>query len=354
MSNPQRDHWQPNDLDQKIWQDELDDFVPENVFDVHTHVYRWAFNTDPNKAQGPYQKTIGTYFPEVTWTLADEIDAALMPGRTVDRLAFPFPFPKPCDFEASNTYVAAQSAKSDRSSALMLVHPDMTADEIEKSIKARGVIGLKPYLVYAKSAVPSEASITAFLPEHQIALADRLGLLIMMHISKSDAIADEDNISEIVRLSAKYPNAKWVLAHCARSYSAWAIEKAAARLRGLPNIWYDTSTVCESDALDALYQGVGVDRVMYGSDDMIGPMRGKYITFGRAWSGLSPDNHSLTLGHCDPRMTYIRYEQLRAMKRGARQLTLTTAQRSALFHDTARNLVDRVKSDVRAALAARS
>lgn len=331
------------DLDTLIWQEELDEFVPRQVLDVHTHIYRWAFDLDPNKATGPFAGNIGALFPEVTWELAEEVDAALMPGRSMERLAFPFPFPFPCDFDASNTYVAAETAKGATSRGLMLVHPGMGAADIEATIRRTGLIGLKPYRFYSATGDAVQCRITDFLPEHQIAVADRLGLIIMMHISKRDAIADPDNIEDIVRLSDKYPNAKWILAHCARSYSAWAIEKAAARLRGLPNVWYDTSTVCDSDALDALYTGVGVDRVMYGSDDMIGPMRGKYITFGKAWAYLSPTNHAMSLAHCDPRMTFVRYEQLRAMKRGARQIGLSTAQREALFYGTARALVDSVK-----------
>ena len=166
----------------------------------------------------------------------------------------------------------------------------------------------------------------------------------MMHLSKKYGVADEENISDLIFLSEKYPNVKWILAHCARSYSAWGIEKAAKKLRDLKNIWYDCSTVCESDALDALYTGVGMDRVMYGSDDMIGPMRGKYISFGMAWSNINENNHSLKLDHCDSRMTFIRYEQLRAMKRGARQIGLSQKQREALFYDTAKNLVNSVQS----------
>lgn len=81
---------------------------------------------------------------------------------------------------------------------------------------------------------------------------------------------------------------------------------------------------------------------------MIGPMRGKYIAFGRAWSLLTETNQTLALGHCDSRMTFIRYEQLRGMKRGARQVGLDTAQRQALFHDTARTLVDAARADVAA------
>ncbi len=331
------------DLDRRIWNEELSDFVPARVIDAHSHIYRWAFNLDPHKESGPFHDSIGRHFPEVTWKAADAVDAVLFPGRTIQRLSFPFPFPQPCDFAASNTYLAGEVANDPASAGLMLVHPGMGAAEIEATLDQTRLIGLKPYLFYSQTGKPMDSSITDFLPEHQIAVADRRGLVIMMHISKRDAIADADNIREMVRLSEKYPNAKWVLAHCARSYSAWAIEKAAAQLRDLPNVWYDTSTVCESDALDALYTGVGLDRIMYGSDDMIGPMRGKYITFGRAWAYLSSENHHLGLAHCDDRMTFIRYEQLRAMKRGARHLGLTAAQRQALFHDTARNLIDSVR-----------
>ncbi len=340
------------DLDRRIWQEELDTFVPQHVFDVHSHIYRWAFNINSDKETGPYAAGIGRHFPEVTFELANRIDEALMPGRQIERLAFPFPFAGACDFDASNDHVSREMAKAIDSASLMLVHPGMSATEIEATLCRTGAVGLKPYLVYATNADRAEASITDFLPEHQIALADRLGLIVMMHLSKRQAVADPDNIEELCRLSEAYPRVRWILAHCARSYSAWAIERAAVSLRGLPNIWYDTSTVCEADALDALYTGVGVDRVMYGSDDMIGPMRGKYIAFGYAWAFLSETNHQLSLGHCDGRMTFVRYEQLRAMKRGARQVGLDTVQRQALFHDTARSLVDAARRDVRTAMNA--
>ena len=343
--------YEPNDLDRRIWLEELDDFVPQRVFDVHTHIYRWAFNLDPNKQTGPYA-AMGRHFPEVTLELANRVDAALLPGRQVERLGFPFPFAAPCDFDGSNDHAGSEMGKAADSASLMLVHPRMSQTDIEATLRRTGAIGLKPYLVHATSADRSDASITDFLPEHQIALADRLGLIVMMHLSKRQAVADADNIAQLRRLSGTYPRVRWILAHCARSYSAWAIERAAASLRDLPNVWYDTSSVCEADALDALYTGVGMDRVMYGSDDMIGPMRGKYIAFGYAWSFLSETNHNLSLGHCDGRMTFVRYEQLRAMKRGARRLGLDAARRHALFHDTARALVDEARCDVREAMGA--
>ncbi len=328
------------DLDRRIWDDELEEFVPQRVFDVHTHIYRWAFNLAPDKNSSPYHAFAGTTWSEATRELADAVDAELMPGREVHRLAFPFPFPHPCDFEASNRFVAEQTRKDAASAGLMLVHPGMTAEHAEERIHSLGLIGFKPYRFYSSSGDATDCRLTDFMPEHLIAVADRHGLIVMMHLAKRDAIADPDNVRDVLRLSEKYPGTKWILAHCARSYSAWAIERAAKQLRGLPNVWYDTSSVCEADAFDALYTGVGTDRVMYGSDDLpVGVLRGKYVAFGHAWAFLSETNHSLNLSHCDGRMTFTRYEQLRAMRRAAVRLGMTRGQTEALFHNTAAGLV---------------
>ncbi len=226
----------------------------------------------------------------------------------------------------------------------MLVHPDMSPQYLEEQIAAHGFLGLKPYRFYSRTGDVVECRITDFLPEEQIAVADRRGLILMLHLAKRNAIADPENIADLWRLTAAYPGAKWILAHCGRSYSAWPLERALGRLAGLPNVWYDTSSVCESDALEAILAGVGPDRVMYGSDDLpVGVLRGKYIAFGRAWAFLSENNHSLDLSHCDPRMTFVRYEQLRAMRRAALRLGLTRVEIENLFHHTAARLVQSVR-----------
>ena len=99
-----------NDLDRQIWEEELSDFVPKNIYDIHTHIYRWAFNLDIKKNSGPYSYQ-GKYFSEVTMELADYVDKIMMPDRTVSRLSFPFPYNYPCDFESSNKYVSNEVLK---------------------------------------------------------------------------------------------------------------------------------------------------------------------------------------------------------------------------------------------------
>ena len=101
--------------------------------------------------------------------------------------------------------------------------------------------------------------LTDFMPEHQIAVADKLGLVILMHLSKRDAIADPANVEDLLRLSDQYPNAKWILARIALQLFILGDRGVGGQDQGLHNVWYDTSTVCDSDALDALYMGVSVD-----------------------------------------------------------------------------------------------
>ena len=72
--------------------------------------------------------------------------------------------------------------------------------------------------------------------------------------------------------------------------------------------------------MDALLSIAGPDRVMYGSDDIpVGITRGKYITFGFAWTELNEHNHQFNLSHCNPTMTFVRYEMLRALQRAVRR-----------------------------------
>ena len=331
------------DLDRRIWDEELADFVPAQVFDAHTHIYRWAFHTDPEKESGPYRRFVKPGFEDVTFAMLDECDRLLMPGRHVERLSFPFPFSGGCNFDGSNEFLANELQPHADSAGLMLVHPEMTEEDVEATIQSTGLIGLKPYRFFSSTGDAVHCRITDFLPEHQIAVADRHGLLIMMHLSRSHGIGDSQNLDDLVRLTQQYPGAKWILAHCARSYSSWPIERAGDRLRDMPNTWFDTSSVCESDAMAALLRTVGVERVMYGSDDVpVGILRGKYVSFGYGWAYLSEENHSLNLTHCDPRMTFTRYEQLRAMKRAADAVGLSSDDIRKMFHDNARELVDMV------------
>ena len=335
-----------NDVDRRIWGEELDEFVPGCVFDIHTHFYRSEFDTSPNKEESPFSSIV-SQSPISDWDAMENCDARLLPGRRMHRLAFGCPFVPSCDFEAANRFVAQQVTRDPASAALMLVHPSMGADYLEQSIEAQGFLGFKPYRWYSTTGDAVDPAITDFLPEHQLEVADRHGLLIMMHLAKRDGIADPQNIADLQRFAEQFPNVKWILAHCARSYSSWMIDRAIRHIRELPNVWYGTSTVCDSDTFEVLLGSVGPERVMYGSDDLPHASRGTYITYGYAWAYLGEDNHKLSLAHCNPQMTFVRYEQLRATRRACMRVGLNRDQIDDLFHNTAAKLVASVRKDAR-------
>jgi hypothetical protein len=341
---------QINDLDRRIWNEELEDFVPAQVYDLHTHIgsSRFDLGSGPGYADsgGPW----ALLHAGTTTEVLAEADALLMPGRAVHRLAFPIPH-RQCDFEGSNDYVSAEVRKDPLSAALMLVHPGMRADKVDQAIRRHRFVGFKPYRWYSVTGDPKNCRILDFMSEHILEVGNRYGLIVGLHVAKADAIADSENLDDLERMSAKYPRLRWALFHCARSYSSWALEAAAPRLRNIPNVWYEGSSVCETDAFDALFSIAGPKRVCYGSDDLaVGVARGKYIAYGRAWVSMHEQNQTFNTDHCDGRMTFVRYEMLRAMRRAARHAGFDSGQTLDLFYNNAMSLIAETRRDLNAAL----
>jgi glutamate-1-semialdehyde 2,1-aminomutase len=341
---------QPNDLDRAIWREELDSFVPSRVYDLHTHLTHGRFDL----GEGPGLRAAGPAWELAmrgsTMRMLDEADALLMPGRSVERLAFAMPHPK-CDFDGSNDYVSSEVSPRPASAALMLVHPAMKAADVEATIRRHRFVGFKPYRWYSVTGDPKNCRIPEFMPEHILEAGNRYGLIVGLHLSKQDAIADPENLDDLERLSAKFPRLRWCLFHCARSYSDWPIVKAAPRLRNIPNVWYDTSSVCETDAFDALFHVAPRSRISYGSDDLaVGVSRGKYIAYGRAWVTMTESNQTFNTDHCDGRMTFTRYEMLRGMRRAARKAGFTQDDIEDLFLRNAERLIGDTRRDLQSAL----
>jgi glutamate-1-semialdehyde 2,1-aminomutase len=178
-------------------------------------------------------------------------------------------------------------------------------------------------------------------------VANRYGLIVGLHLSKKKAIADPENLDDLERLSQRFPRVRWALFHCARSYSAWALERATSRLRNIPNLWYETSSVCETDAFDALFSTADRKRVCYGSDDIgVGITRGKYFSWGHGWTQITADDTNFRKSHCDSRFTFVRYEMVRAIRRAARHARLSRREIEELFYDNAAALVDASRHDL--------
>lgn len=167
-----------------------------------------------------------------------------------------------------------------------------------------------------------------------------MGLAITMHLSKKTGPADPENLEDLRYYTSQYPNAQWILAHCARAFNAFMLEASIHRLKDMPNIWHDTSAVNDLYSHYLLMKYEDRKRVMFGSDNIVaGCMRGKYITYGRAWHGYEgkPD-----LLHCDPTPTFVIYEQLRQERQVADILGLTRQEIEEHFSGNAMRFMEMV------------
>lgn len=326
------------DIDRQIWEEELETFVPKRIFDMHSHIFKKEHCLqDADALSSPCPASgFEMSFLKKCWR-------TFLPGREVHYLLMGMPFPH-CDFERMNAFVAKEAFKDPLSVSSMVVHPQMQPKKVVMAVEKYGFAGFKPYRFYSSTGDVVECSITDFLPEPLLEVANDKHLLITLHLGKRAGIADSDNIEDLISLTKRYPNVYWILAHCARSFNSYFLEKTIKQLRSLPKVWYDISAVCESGVFEILLRSGPLKRILYGSDSTAGLARGKYIAFGYGWSFLKEDNHSFDLSHCDPRMTIVLYEELRALRRAVHDIGLSNTQVKDLFYDNAMRLLEMRKA----------
>ena len=164
-------------------------------------------------------------------------------------------------------------------------------------------------------------------------LASEKGLWVTMHLSRYHGCADEENLNDLEEYTTKrYPGIKWQLAHCARSFTYWAIQQAVERLRDMPNIYYDTSAVTDPRPYVTLLTKEDPKRIFWGSDGIIAAFfHGHYAALGRAWQHFDADQAGLKFPHCDGRPILSVYEQLLSLKFAVEMAQLSRDQVEAIF-----------------------
>lgn len=322
--------WQLLDRDREIWDRELASFVPPRVFDSHLHLYELSHFNGP--APGLCSKG-----PAIAgWAEFQSRIAEIMPDREVSGLAFGYPATM-VNFEAANTFLANE-AKHPGVLGQMLVHPAMDADFIRDLVKRDGFVGLKPYHLFATEKPTFDAHIPSFLTDEHMRVAHELGLSITLHIVRSNALADPSNQEVLRRYATKYPNARMILAHAARGFNPHHTVVGIESLRGLRNIWFDTSAVTDCGAYEAIIKVMGHDRLMYGSDFPVSHIRGRCVGLGDNFLWLTPDNTKLDAAYANVQFTLVGIESLRTLKVAALACGLSDKQVEDVFFNNGAEL----------------
>src|SRR5581483_5884725 len=300
-------NWEMLDADPELVERELASFVPERIFDSHAHLYSRAhFRSTPPAAVacGPELADLACFQREM---------AAMLPGRHVSGLFFGWPSTV-VDLEANNALVAAEARRDPNSRSQMLIVPEMDPEWIRSEVRRSGFAGLKCYHVFAREKPTFEAAIPSYLPEEHVRIAHEEGLSITLHMVRARAMADPLNQQVLRAWAEKYPNARFILAHAARGFNPHHTVEGIGSLRGLHNIWCDTSAVTDCGAYEAIVRTFGVDRLLYGADFPVSHQRGRCVAVGDSFLWLSAENVDFRADYASICPSLVGLESLRVLK----------------------------------------
>ena len=159
---------------------------------------------------------------------------------------------------------------------------------IEKYLDHPCIRGFKPYYFYGNHEPKDQGSINSFVPEWVWEEANRKNFVVTLHIVKDKALADDENLSMIQDICRRYPHVKLILAHAGRGFHSPNTRKGVTFLRGIQNVWFDMSGICEASPIMAILQEFGPTRLLWKRFS-ISRIIGRSVTLGDGFFWLQPD-----------------------------------------------------------------
>jgi len=306
----------------------LQEFIPDKVFDAHAHLHNVKYMPEENNLF----QSFGTAGAERF--LADQKD--LYGDRKVRALLLPTPSllfnDKPELRQEMCDWMDEELRKAPDCVGALYVMPQDTVEDIEAMLTNPQIRGFKCYHQSAKTAGPTWfAEVGEYLPESAWQIANERGMSITIHMVKDKALSDENNMAYYKEMTAKYPNAKLILAHCARGFASWTTIEAVRELMGIPNIYYDMAAICDAAVMAEVIRQAGPKHVMWGSDYCIDRCHASYMNTGESFRWIY--KHELPEGINFPICKMV-LESLFSFKKASLMLDLTKDEIEQIFYRT--------------------
>ena len=282
--------WYLVDEDTRFFDLELEDFVPQRIYDAHVHLgLRSGFSRSDDYDMldnTPEVSDMASYREHLPW---------ILPNRNVTGANILPTCLNGKDLAQGNAFAATEAAKDSVSGSSIVVHPAMTADQLRAEIETHNPVSLKPYHLMSPHRPTMQSIIEDYLPEHQVAVAHEAHLPIVLHIVFDTALADERNHKTIRHYCQKYPDMTMVLAHCARGFNPGHTARGIGPITGLDNVFFDTSSICESGSMSLILKTFGPEKLMWGSDWPFSHFHGRAIATGDTFTWLYDDQIDFTV-----------------------------------------------------------
>ena len=341
--------------DRRIYNEELRDFLPQTLLDVHCHVWLDSLCGKAPAAPGEEKRT-------VTWPSLVAKDNSIEDLQETYRLLFPG---KDCsaliftsgDASAANNDYVRDSARKVGFPALYFSHPTESADEVEQKIREGNFLGLKSYLDLSPSYIPErEIRIFDFFPKEQLRRMNELGAIVMLHIPRPGRLKDPVNLAQILEIKQEFPRIRLIIAHIGRAYTKGDIGDAFEVLSAAPDLMFDFCANCCEYAMTEMLRHVGPKRAMFGLDLPILRMRMRRIEENGTYINLVPpglygdpsqDPHLREVSPEEAEhITFFAYEELLTLKRACAVLGYGKEEVEDLCCNNAKALIDGARRDI--------
>ena len=166
--------------------------------------------------------------------------------------------------DAGNRYTLDEVAQQPSLSAMIVVHPHhlkASAYWVAEAARNPAVVGIKLHPVLGQWDILCAAATR--LMEEVVAPS---GLPVLSHVGNESPNAP---VARFLQFASQFPQVRFVAAHLGVGVMGLADASIDAwRERPLQNVWFDMATLraFHTGAVEAVVEGVGADRVCFGTD----------------------------------------------------------------------------------------
>ena len=337
--------------DKQYYTEIIKPFLPERFIDCHTHIWLKEHHPKQGFREGS-QNWPRLVAQENPIEDLNETNRLLFPDNQVVSVLYGDCM-STIDRKACNNYVA-ESAVKNNFPALYLCHPGESAEELEQNVLANPVFkGIKVYLQFAPAYIPAdEIRIYDFLTKEHLAVCDKHGWVVQLHIARPRRLADPVNYIQLLEIEQNYPNLQLIVAHLGRAYANEDIGDALDYLKNAEKTVWDFTANTNDWVMEQVLERFGADRFIYGTDFPIFRMKARRTVENGVYinevpqgqfpiNAICKDSHMQEIPYPEAdRITFFIYEEINACRMACQRLGLGKEDVNKIFFSNSARIFD--------------